>query len=116
MRAQGHVQYAYTGPTGGGGSGAGFISPVNSGIGAATPAFDIYVYPGSAGDTGLNSNITTATRSFNHVLAPGQAFTTGFNLNNGQTAPGNPPPASPAVADSIPGWLLLDAAGKNCLP
>ncbi len=110
---QWHVQYVYTGPTGGGGGGAGFISPVNSGIGAATPAFDIYVYPGSAGDTGLNSNITTATRYFGHNLAPGQTFTTDFNLNKGQTAPGNLTPATPATADSNLGWRLLDAAGKT---
>ncbi len=106
-----NVQFNYSGPTGGQGGGNGFISN-NSGIPVATPAFDIYVYPGSAGDTGLNADITTATRSFSGGLAAGQSFTTDLNLSNGQTTAGNGKPANPASADSNMGWRLLDASGK----
>jgi beta-glucanase (GH16 family) len=107
-----NVKFNYSGPSGGGGGGGGLIMTSNTGIPVATPAFDIYVYPGTVADTGLNTDITTATRAFNAALAPGQTFTTDLNLNKGQTTAGNPTPADPASADSNMGWRLLDASGK----
>ncbi len=106
-----NVNFNYSGPSGGGGGGNGFIS-TNSGIPTATPAFDIYVYPGSAADTGLNTDVTTATRPFTAALAAGQTFTTDLNLNHAQTATNNATPQNPASADSNMGWRLLDASGK----
>lgn len=107
-----NVNFNYSGPSGGGGGGGGLIMTSNTGIPVATPAFDIYVYPGSAGDTGLNTDITTATRPFTAALAAGQTFTTDLNLNNAQTAANNATPQNPASADSNMGWRLLDASGK----
>jgi hypothetical protein len=105
------VTFTPTGAAVGSGGGGGFISSTNAGITAPTPAFDIYVYPGTGGDTGLNTDITTATRSFNSALAAGQTFTTDLNLDNGQT---NPALAntSPSTADSNMGFSLLDSSGK----
>ncbi len=109
---QWNVTFNYSGPSGGGGGGGGLIMSNNTGIPVATRAFDIYVYPGTSGDTGLNTDITTATRAFTTALAPGQTFTTDLNLNKGQTTAGNPAPQSPATADSNMGWRLLDSSGK----
>ncbi|MHB1767052.1 MAG: glycoside hydrolase family 16 protein [Phycisphaerae bacterium] len=109
---QWNVAFNYSGPSGAAGGGGGLIMTSNTGIAAATPAFDIYVYPGTVADTGLNTDITTATRAFAATLVPGQTFTTDLNLNKGQTTAGNPTPQSPATADSNMGWRLLDSSGK----
>lgn len=104
-----NVNYTYTGPSGGGGGGGSFVS-TSSGLPGAD-AFDIYVYPGSGGDTGLNTDITTATRSFNSALAANQTFTTDLYLNNGNQNPALAT-TSPTTADSNLGFSLLDNSGN----
>lgn len=105
-----NVNFAYTGPSGAGGGGGSFVG-TNSGIATSTPAFDIYVYPGSGGDTGLNTDITTATRSFNSALTAGQTFTTDLSLDNGNTST-SVANTNPSTADSNMGFALLDSSGK----
>ncbi len=105
-----NVNFAYTGPSGAGGGGGGFIG-TNNGIATSTPAFDIYVYPGTGGDTGLNTDITTATRSFNSALTAGQTFTTDLSLDNGNTST-SVANTNPSTADSNMGFALLDSSGK----
>ena len=105
------INFTYTGPSGAGGGGGAFIG-TNAGITSpSTPAFDIYVYPGSGGDTGLNTDITTATRSFNSALAAGQTFTTDLSLDNGNTSTADAN-TNPSTADSDMGFALLDSSGK----
>jgi hypothetical protein len=106
-----NINFAYTGPSGAGGGGGAFIG-TNAGISSpSTPAFDIYVYPGTGGDTGLNTDITTATRSFNSALAAGQTFTTDLNLDNGNTST-SVANTNPSTADSNMGFALLDSSGN----
>ena len=106
-----NVNYTYTGPAGQGGGGGSFVG-TNAGISSpSTPAFDIYVYPGTGGDTGLNTDITTATRSFNSALAAGQTFTTDLSLDNGNTST-SVANTNPSTADSNMGYALLDSSGK----
>jgi MYXO-CTERM domain-containing protein len=104
-----NVSYSYTGPSGGGGGGGSFLN-TTSGLPGAD-AFDIYVYPGTGGDTGLNTDITTATRSFNSALTAGETFTTDLYLNNGNqnSSLAN---TNPSTADSNLGFALLDSKGN----
>ena len=103
------TNFSYTGPSGGGGGGGSFLD-TTSGLPGAD-AFDIYVYPGTGGDTGLNTDIETATRSFDSALTAGQTFTTDLYLNNGNqnSALAN---TNPASADSNLGYALLDSKGN----
>ena len=82
-----NVNFNYSGPSGGGGGGGGLIMTSNTGIPVATPAFDIYVYPGSAGDTGLNTDITTPRRREAKIRAPAEIAANPKTAGSGTGSP-----------------------------